>query len=460
MDKIKLIYIALVALLLFPSCSQEEPSKGEDRSEDMRIYFRSYLPSVTQSRANVIDGSDFNTCQVTGFNPDDPERLDAPSGIVKTLFSNITFEKDDSEKFYAKDSESCVWPDAESLLHFFAYYPSDSVMKVHGGDGTFNLVNRSKMDGDAFNIDYKFEKFWISSDISKQVDFITAYKSAKLAESVDDGLILDFKHQLARVELEAWGANEKYNFEIAGVKLGNAVTKATFDFSSIIKESVDRTSPWISEENPREAVSYIFSEGDKVVKLNRDAGLHTSDNDAVSIMGKGGAAMVIPDPSRIEAWEGKSHSHIDKMYFSVLLRVKNLDDEIVYPYPNDKDGMNVIYFAVNTTNEEDEIIWRLYKIDGEFYTTPEKSDESRFVESDNEKAHGFGWAALPVPSNWEAGKIYTYKLDYSKGIGWHDPVDPNPGEPIIERGKIPFGIEIDDWLPADNFSSGIDVPKR
>lgn len=459
MDKMKLIYTVLVTLLLFSSCSQEEPSKGEDRSKDRRICFRSYLPSVTQSRANVIDAANFNTCHVTGFNPHDSEYVDSESGRVTELFHNVPFEKD-GDKFYAKDNESCVWPDAESMLHFLAYYPSDTVMKVHGGDGTFNLVNRSKMDGDAFNIDYKFEKFWISSDISKQVDFITAYKSAKLEESVGDGLMLNFKHQLARVELEVWGANDKYNFEMAGVKLGNAVTKATFDFSSIIKESTDRTSPWIPEENPREAVSYIFSEGDKVVKLNKASGLHTSENDAVSIMGKGGAAMVIPDPSRIEAWEGKSHSHIDKMYFSVLLRVKNLDDEIVYPYPNDKDGMNVIYFAVNTKNEEDEIIGRLYKLDGEFYTTSEKSDGSRFVSGENEEIRGFGWAALPVPSNWEAGKIYTYKLDYSKGIGWHDPGDPNPGEPIIERGKIPFGIEIDEWLPAENFQSGIEVPKR
>ena len=119
--------------------------------------------------------------------------------------------------------------------------------------------------------------------------------------------------------------------------------------------------------------------------------------------------------------------------------------------------MTVIYLAVDNSGK---INKRLYKIDGTYYTSSEKSDDSKYTPTDTEEIRGFGWAALPVAAKWEAGKIYTYKLNYSDGIGWHDPDDPKPGDPILERGKIPFTVNVAEWTPADDYESDLNVPKR
>ncbi|MDE5846422.1 MAG: hypothetical protein K2H71_03645, partial [Muribaculaceae bacterium] len=59
MDKKTTIYLSLGTLLALASCSQENPGDGAQRAadniEDNRIYLRSYLPSVTESRAGIVD---------------------------------------------------------------------------------------------------------------------------------------------------------------------------------------------------------------------------------------------------------------------------------------------------------------------------------------------------------------------------------------------------------------------
>lgn len=463
MDKKKLIYLSLGSLLIFPSCSQEGPAVHEIPGDGNRIFFRSYLPAVTETRAGVISSGNFITCQVTGFNPSDNKLIDPATGEISPYFSDTRFNKNDDGLFFSEGEDECLWPDSQSKLHFFAYYPAVEELKEVSGDGFFNLANASRVSDGKVLIDYRIKKFRIAKEIADQVDFLTAYSSASLSEDHGSGISLDFKHQLARVELSAWGANEKYDFEIAGVRIGNPLVEGDFNLSSL-SEINGQTSLWENVSGQQAPVEHIFSAGETVVSLNKTSGAHASEGDAASIMGTAGPAMVIPMPARIEGWEGKNDSSItttpyatDKLYFSVLLRVKNKDNKVAYPYPNDRDNMTVVYFAIDNTGK---IMARLHKIDGVFYTTPEKDGNNIYTPKDSEEICGFGWAALPVAARWEAGKIYTYKLNYSNGIGWHDPADPYPGEPIIERGPVPFEISIEEWAQADDYNPNLDVPKR
>lgn len=453
--------MALCILFMLPSCAQDEPSQRELRADANRIYFRSVLPGVTLSRA--VEVTKLSTCQVTSFTPDDSTLIDPATGEMTTYFSDICFEDDGDGRFFSKGDDECMWPDATSKMHFFAYYPSVESMKKISGDTLFNLVNTSKLaDGDTV-IDYRIEKFRVSRDIANQVDFLTAYTTGSLLTD-GDGIRLDFKHQLARVELTAWGANDKYDFEIAGVRIGNPLVEGDFNFSALTSHSGD-VMPWLNTSGHQAPVEHIFNAGETVVVLSKNKDSHASEDKAVSIMGNAGAAMMIPVYTKIEAWEGKRDPataapgyFTDKMYFSVLLRVKNSDGEVAYPYLNSPEEMTVIYFAI--VKDSGMINKRLYKIDGDYYTTSAKSDESRYTAADTEDICGFSWAALPVSAKWDAGKKYTYKLNYSDGIGWHDPADPEPGEPIIERGGIPFQVSVDEWLPADDYTPDINVPKR
>lgn len=462
MDKKKLIYFALGALILLPSCSQDEPSNRGLRGDAIPIYFRSYLPTVTQSRATVVNSANFTNCQVTCFNPYDAELIDSDNVTLLPFFNDICFQKNDEGNFVAREEDEIFWPRASNKIHFFAYSPSVASMKATGGDEFFNLVNASStLSGGKTVIDYCLNNFVVAPEIADQVDFVTAYTAASLSDAGDAAIPLDFKHQLARVEISAWGANEKYSFEIAGVRIGNPLTGGDFNLSGLMPDN-SLTYLW-QGAIAQSVVEHIFAPGETIALVGN--GKHESEDDVVSVMGSGGPAMVIPMASRIEAWEGENDPAIanvpyttDRMYFSTLIRVKNRAGEVVYPYPNDRDGMTVIYFAINADGK---IVERLYKIGNQYFTNSNPADDDMpYVTGDSEQIYGFGWASLPVAARWEAGKIYTYKLNYTSGIGWHDPTDPTPGVPIIERGTIPFEVDVDEWLPADDYNSDLTVPKR
>lgn len=73
------------------------------------------------------------------------------------------------------------------------------------------------------------------------------------------------------------------------------------------------------------------------------------------------------------------------------------------------------------------------------------------------EAGQYGWAAVAIDTNWEAGKKYVYTLDFSNGAGKVDPEDPNhPGEDIL-GSPIKFSVEVDTWKPADDPSGDIEM---
>ena len=461
MDKNKLIYFAIGALLTLPSCSQEEP-EDKPSADNNRIYFRSYLPSVIQSRAGVVTADNFSACQITCFNPNKDIFIDNLTGELNPYFADVTFVKNVSGRFHSQNGDELLWPDMQSVLHFFAFYPSAQSMREKVNDDSFfNLANRSTLNDGTLKFDYRLENFRIVGEIADQIDFVTAYASGSQLNNATGGISLDFKHQLARVELSAWGANDRYDFEIAGVRIGNPVTQGDFNLAA---SWAGEAYPWLNTSSPISTVEHIFSSGERVVRLDRTSDRFRSEEDAVSLMGSAGPIMVIPMHTRIEGWEGKADPNItstpystDKLYFSVLLRVRNTDNELVYPYPNDRNQMSVVYFAIN---REGLIEDRLYNINGQYYTTPEADEDHRYIPDSSVSIESFGWAALPVAAKWDAGKIYSYKLNYSHGIGWHDPDDPDPGEPILERGKIPFNVVVSEWIRSEEDKSDINVPKH
>lgn len=465
MEKKTTIYTALAGILALSSCSQEGPAGTDLPGSGNRIYFRSYIPTITQTRAVVITKGNLTECQVTGFNPDDRKHVDSETEEMTTYFSDIHFEKDAEGRFLPQDEESCIWPDSKSRLHFFAYHPSADTMQETIDKSKFRLANHSKKADDGTSVlDYRLEGFQVASDIADQVDFIAAYANGTGQDNGDSGIKLDLTHRLSRVEISAWGASDKYDFEIAGVRIGNVVAQGDFCFSSLLS-TPDNTDGWINTSDNQAPVEHIFTQGEALILLSRGNGSHASAEDAASIMGDSGPAMVIPMAEQIEAWEGKGDPDIDspqystdRLYFSVLLRVTNRAEEtVVYPYPNDRDNIPTVYLAVGNDGK---VIRRVYLIDGDYYTSNVKNDDLKYIPRKSDEVHGYCWAALPVGAKWEAGKIYTYKLNYSTGIGWQDPSDPNPGEPIIERGKIPFEVNVEEWVAAEDYNPNLDVPKR
>ena len=59
----------------------------------------------------------------------------------------------------------------------------------------------------------------------------------------------------------------------------------------------------------------------------------------------------------------------------------------------------------------------------------------------------YGWVAIPVDTQWKAGKKYIYTLDFSGGAGYVSPEDPeNPGNEILgESIKFSLNTTVEEW---------------
>ena len=66
----------------------------------------------------------------------------------------------------------------------------------------------------------------------------------------------------------------------------------------------------------------------------------------------------------------------------------------------------------------------------------------------------YDWAAVPINTNWEAGKKYVYTLDFTSGAGKvdpekdpSDPTDPfKPGDDILGNNAIKFTVQVTEWV--------------
>lgn len=145
-------------------------------------------------------------------------------------------------------------------------------------------------------------------------------------------------------------------------------------------------------------------EMDKVNYTVPDFGEITLNGTPESLMGTGGSAMLIPQ--QLTAWDAAGDkSNANKgAYLAVKLQITTKAGARVYPA---------------------------------------------------EVVGDYDWAAVPVNTNWEAGKKYVYTLDFTSGAGKVDPEKPNPSDPtnpfkpgddILGNNAIKFTVQVTEWV--------------
>lgn len=451
---IKPAYIIIGATLMLSACAQEDiPDDAVDACE--RIIFRTSLPDVSSRAAEIA--TDFTYFRLTAFNPADPDLI-AESGTLSAHINNESIVKVLGQNVLTSDK--CIWPapGKDGNMSFFAYYPELP--------SSASLANGSNVSEGTANIDYKISDYSIARDIAEQVDFVTAYATGSKAENLFSGITLSFAHQLSRIEVKAKGANESCDIEIAGVRIGGVGVKGTFDFTT-----TEGAGAWsgLGKGN----VEYIYRQDDQIVTLHRKTASQSASDAPVSVMGtdlgnEPNCAMVIPTT------DSTGWNHADDrqntgegMYISVLMRVTDAEATQQYPYTDNKEGPNalnipVVYLAVeNNTGKVKANPGQLYKgDDGKYYTDSEKNVE--YIAPEGCIVKEFGWAALPVTAEWKSGFVYTYTLDYTYGVGVHDPsvgVDnaPKAGDPIISD-KVLVSVTVSDWRTGSD--NGVEVPRK
>lgn len=474
MKIIRVTYCTLAALLSVASCSKEATEPAVVDWSDGDIYFKPTFSDVSSSRAQDMTLDRLESFQVTCFNTDNADNDD--DGIIAPYFKETTFFRTGNPAFGIYVSAPPIdWPATYRHMRFVAFSPSIRDMRggnayleglaIDEADSYFKIVNgtteTSSRNNDQSPVDvkYRLEKIRINPDISKQFDFVTADASGDRMMDLMRGVDLAFSHRLSQVELKAWGDNEDFNFDIAGVRIGNPVVEGTFVFAD--DDNPDNAGGWTSSENAvKDRIDYIYQVGDTIFRINRTE--HYTQESSGSIMGVGGCAMVIPTIN--EKWEGLDDPNIgnqpyttDKMYFSILMRVTSANTgATVYPYSRNRNGMTVISYAVNNSGI---IKTRLFsgEIQGTYFTDPELRNE--YVPEEGVEIMDFGWAAIPVDADWIAGKKYVYTLNYSEGIGQHDPSEPEPGKIIkANRSMVSVSVEVSEW--TEGSLTDVIVPRK
>ena len=158
--------------------------------------------------------------------------------------------------------------------------------------------------------------------------------------------------------------------------------------------------------------------------------------------------MVIPYTHTAWNHNADASNTLQGMYFSVLLRVNDKSGIQLYPYPgnssledSDEQKMKVIFLAVEKSTGH--VMKRLYKDGSRYFTEADFTASSEYDLPATQEIREYGWAALPIATDWKAGYEYTYTLDYSKGVGLHDPDDPDPGAPILN--EVSVSTTVKEW---------------
>ncbi len=337
------LLIAAVGLAL-ASCTSDEP---ESADKGYAIDFRPAIGS--RSRAVETTNANLTSINVTAFVGTSP------------LFSKLDFNKDADD--YFTSTPEYYWPGDDSEVTFYALAPA-------APGGTVTITNDTKNIAD----------FSPAPKMADQVDLITSTATGKKSLNEARGMNLTFDHQLSQIEVRAKTDNTAYKFEVTGVRIGEPVSKGTFDFG---------TTAWTLGS-------------DKSIYEETYSTPITLNSVPATIMGEGGNAILIPQ--QLVKWdpENDAANTAAGAYLSVQVKISTAETgTVVYPFPSEP---------------------------------------------------GCTWAAIPIDTNWEAGKKYIYNLDFTHGAGNVDPKDPDPGKPVL-GGPIFFTVDVVDWNEAD-----IDLP--
>ena len=361
--------------MAFASCAKDTVTEA---NRGMAIDFR----VATQTRATEMDYEGLDEFAVTAIST----TAVAAGTEGDNYFTGVTYTRGDGETFYLSDPVY-YWP-KEGALNFYAYSPVTL-------PGTIIVTKDGKTVTD----------FTPASDVSQQVDFITATATAAHSAEIEtSGVALNFSHELTQIQVKAKNSNEGYIYTVKAFKIGNVAGKGKFDFTKEHGSRWDLTST--------EVKSYEVEFNEVILSAT-----------ATSFLDENNSAMLLPQ--NLTAWTNEESGY-EGTYFAVLARIETSGGTVIYPKSADE-------------TEEDEVEG---VAEGETETSEEKE---------------FGWLAVGVDTEWVAGTKYVYTLDFSTGAG--TPVDPEgtgtgtgTGTGELFGGPIKFTTTVSAWGTTDEIT--------
>lgn len=238
----------------------------------------------------------------------------------------------------------------------------------------------------------------VKDKIAEQVDLVAVAKTG--VNKTADAINVELQHVLSQIEIRAKNTNDNYVYKVKGVRITNVSSKGDIDLSSNTWSNISSTAGDIKSYT----VTYADTKERTLGAAESTLTVQEADGTTVD------NAMLIPQ-GPTTAWNGTNKSAdgttpVAGTYISVLVNITA------------KKGGAAVY----------------------------------------PKAEGkYGWVAVPVAFTWENGNKYIYTLDFTKGAGKVDPVNPGPDvqpgvtdpdktEPVL-GDEIKFTVTVKEWAP-------------
>ena len=226
MRKTNIFYVALAAMTLATSCSQDELQSSQAAQCEINFNASMGLKSrATETDATKLQSSCF---YVSSFVLNKENYMKD----VKYTYAD--------QKWSSPTGETYFWPVSETL-NFYAYaYGHESDQATLTGV----TINKTEQKIENFSPATGSESEGSKADASKQKDLIYAAVTGSKADNGENGITLTFKHALSEISVKALNSNTAYKVEVKGVKLGNIISQGTFKFPTASDGSASNNGEW------------------------------------------------------------------------------------------------------------------------------------------------------------------------------------------------------------------------
>lgn len=412
----KFIPLAFAASLIFAACSDDQTDVVNNGPE---ITFRTSV-----SRAQNIDKTNLKEFKVWAF-------ANEVSSANTPFIDGLVAKQDPKDPDVFKFDHSIFWPSDITTLNFWAISPAEGLTVNHSST-TMSLDNYEP-----------------AAKPEDQLDVITAFEQVTRGGNSGTSVGLTFNHILSQILVSAKagdGVSESRSVKVKGAWLVNIGTNATASRSSESGANENKIN-WSTCGSTAAVYGSYFT---KEITLGKNAlPFFDFKKDNVSTY-KSNLLLI---PQQLTAWDKTEAG--SGAYILLLCRVEATHTGALH------NGASDPMVQSGTGNHTHQ----LFPHDGAATSFDPKA---------------YGYACVPIGTNWETGKIYRYILDIcgkNSGAGIYPPVTlptlpglpdtpdiiiiptPNPdkvGEPVLDY-PITFKVTVNDWTDPEDWNSGVDL---
>ena len=374
------------------------------------------------SRAQNIDKTNLKEFKVWAF-ANEVSSANAPfiDGLIATKDGDTDVFKLDHNVF---------WPSDIKTLNFWAISPAEG-LTVNHSSATMSLDNYEP-----------------AAKPEDQLDVITAFEQVTRGGNSGTSVQLTFNHILSQILVSAKagdGVSESRSVKVKGAWLVNIGTNATASRSNESGANENKINWSACGSTSAVYGSYFTNE----ITLGKNA-LSFFDFNKDNVSAYKSNLLLIPQ--QLTEWDKTEAG--SGAYILLLCRVEATHTGALH------NGASDPMVQPGTGNHTHQLF-------------PHDGAATSFDEN------AYGYACVPIGTNWETGKIYRYILDIcgkNSGAGIYPPVNlpdlpglDNPditiiktpsgdkvGKPVLDY-PITFTVKVNDWTDPEDWNSGVDL---